>query len=136
MSELIGTPVEFPITELLILDHNGQGIGGAHDLLIERLMEAPGFGATDASIIPGHQHPAPFVGRHEREIDQQLVRLVYNAFEKHLKMFLHSGDSRSIKHVGVVFEAPSQWTIRVRDLYRQVKLPCGLRYHIRFEMKL
>ena len=51
-------------------------------------------------------------------------------------MFLHSADRRSVKQIGVVFEAACQWTIRVTDLYRQIELPCGLRYHIRFEMKL
>ena len=136
MTELVGARVEFPISESLILEHNGQGIGGAHDLLVEQPMEAPGFGVADASVIPRHQDLTPFFGRHEREIANQLVGLVYDAFEKHLEVFLHSGDRRGVKQIGVVFETACQWTIRVRDLDRQVELPWGLRYQIRFELDL
>src|SRR2546428_810965 len=136
MTELVGPRVEFPITKSLILEHNGQGIGGAHDLLVEQLMEAPGFGVAAASIIPRHQDLMPFFRRHEREIGQQLVGLVYDALQKHLKVFLHSADSRRVKQIGVVFETTCQWTIRVRDLYRQIEWPRGLRYQIRLEMDL
>ena len=75
--------------------------------------DAPAPGSREMLVVHDvpvyshcEHHLTPFFGCHEREIGQQLVRLVYDAFEKHLKMFLHSGDSRGIKQVGLVFEAP------------------------------
>ena len=105
VTELVGPHVEFPIAESLILEHHGHGIGSTHDLLVEQCMEAPGFGATNSSLVPRDQDLVLFFGRHQREICQQLVRLVYDAFQKHLKVFLHSADRRSVKQIGVVFEA-------------------------------
>src|SRR5579864_77691 len=104
MCYLIGTLVQFSISELLILVHQSDGIGVLLHLFLKQCMNAASLRVGGLCLVPLYNLLVEFAPAQKWERDEALFDVAHHALKDELEMSEHALDGRWFKEVEIIFE--------------------------------
>ena len=108
MRELIRSPIELAIRQLLVSKDDRERIGRARRLLRDELVQRPIRIERLLGTVPVHEDRLPFFGRKDRQRRNRPRRIVDGGVEQTLEMRHEPPDSLRVEDVGTVMNEPAQ----------------------------
>ncbi|MDY7029755.1 MAG: hypothetical protein SVR04_15795 [Spirochaetota bacterium] len=122
MSHLVGPPVQFPVCQHLVIEHDSLITGRSEHLLLKQLMNAFIPWIIPVGVIPRRYHLLTLFPGQNRQYPNTLVRLKNDTFQQNLKVICHPDNGASIKKVGAVNPPERKFLIRFICEKAQVEL--------------
>src|ERR1043165_845821 len=90
-------------------------------LLLEEFVYAEGRLVRYSRVVPAEQDLAAFVLAQQSQSRNLLVRICNRSFQQLLEMSSHPLDGRCVEQVRVVFQLPTQSSIRFADCQNEIE---------------